>query len=52
MLLYCWLALITLAPIAGCLLFVFLADNPTPLTAAAGAMIGMFVSVFAAIAFN
>ena len=52
MLLYCWLALITLAPIAGCLLFVFLAENPTPLTAAAGAMTGMLVSVCAAITFN
>jgi hypothetical protein len=49
MLLYCWLALITLAPIAGCLLFVFLAENPTPLTAAAGAMIGMCTSLTASI---
>jgi hypothetical protein len=52
MLLYCWLTLIVLAPISGCFLFVLLADNPTPMHAAAGAVVGMVVSLAAAVTFN
>jgi hypothetical protein len=47
-----WLALIVIAPISGCLLFVFLADNPTPLVAAAGAIVGMAVSLAAVFSLN
>lgn len=47
-----WLALTFLAPLSGCLLFVFLSNDPTPLTAAAGAIVGMVVSLAAVFALN
>lgn len=47
-----WLALAVLAPLTGCLLFVFLAEDPTPLVAAAGALLGMAVSLLAVLALN
>jgi hypothetical protein len=50
--LYYWLALTFLAPVTGCMLFVFLAENPSPLTAAAGAIVGMVVSLAAVFALN
>ncbi|PQV51837.1 hypothetical protein [Paraburkholderia sp. BL21I4N1] len=50
MLLYL-LILALLAPIAGCLLFVFLAENPNVLTAALGAITGMAVSLVAVLVF-
>lgn len=44
---YVWLLIMWLAPNVGCLLFVYVAPHPDVMTALAGAVFGLAVSIMA-----